>query len=397
MKWKFRIGAVAGNALEFYDIAVFGAISVYLAAEFERQGYTQGHLWVWGIFALRFIVRPLGGYVIGRYADAVGRKPALILTSFITGLATLSMALLPVSLLGQYTPLALLLLQMALALSYGGEYPTLITYLFSDAQDNQRARISALIVCSSIAGVLASLLIVYSLENYLSSEKMQSIGWRVPLLVGVLNIAISFWFRARLPVQSVPPVQSLKIHPMNTLHIFLLTVPGAVIFYVHNMSTTLLREVLHLDFLKGVYPIVSSGLLLVSLLVCGWLTDRFTTPSKVFRLGVIFLIIFSVPLYFILNSKTVELMIVAQFIITLNASMILCNLASVLFDFSGGHTTTLGMGYNLSLSFFGGLTPLIISFLISYNVIYVGLYISLSGCSLLVSYFIDKKIYQLSH
>ncbi|HEN3611028.1 TPA: MFS transporter [Yersinia enterocolitica] len=391
MKWKFRIGAVAGNALEFYDIAVFGAISVYLAAEFERQGYTQGHLWVWGIFALRFIVRPLGGYVIGRYADAVGRKPALILTSFITGLATLSMALLPVSLLGQYTPLALLLLQMALALSYGGEYPTLITYLFSDAQDNQRARISALIVCSSIVGVLASLLIVYSLENYLSSEKMQSIGWRVPLFLGVLNIMISFWFRARLPVQSVPPVQSLKIHPMNTLHIFLLTVPGAVIFYVHNMSTTLLREVLHLDFLKGVYPIVSSGLLLVSLLVCGWLTDRFTTPSKVFRLGVIFLIIFSVPLYFILNSKTVELMIVAQFIITLNASMILCNLASVLFDFSGGHTTTLGMGYNLSLSFFGGLTPLIISFLISYNVIYVGLYISLSGCSLLVSYLLDKN------
>ncbi|MGE4715482.1 MFS transporter [Yersinia enterocolitica] len=397
MKWKFRIGAVAGNALEFYDIAVFGAISVYLAAEFERQGYTQGHLWVWGIFALRFIVRPLGGYVIGRYADAVGRKPALILTSFITGLATLSMALLPVSLLGQYTPLALLLLQMALALSYGGEYPTLITYLFSDAQDNQRARISALIVCSSIAGVLASLLIVYSLENYLSSEKMQSIGWRVPLLVGVLNIAISFWFRARLPVQLVQPVQLLKIHKMNMLHVFLLTVPGAVIFYVHNMSTTLLREVLHLDFLKGIYPIISSGLLLFLLVVCGWLTDKYATPSKRFRYGVIFLIIFSVPLYFILNSKNSVFMMAAQFIITLNASMILCNMAAVLFDVSRGYTTTLGMGYNLSLSLFGGLTPLIISFLISYNVIYAGIYVSLSGCSLLVSYFIDKKIYQLSH
>ncbi|EPZ8122520.1 MFS transporter [Yersinia enterocolitica] len=397
MKWKFRVGAVAGNALEFYDIAVFGAISAYLAAEFERQGYTQGHYMVWGIFALRFIVRPLGGYIIGRYADRVGRKPALILTSFITGLATLSMALLPVSLLGQYTPFVLLLLQMTLALSYGGEYPTLITYLFSDAQDKQRSRVSALIVCSSIVGVLASLLIVYSLENYLSSEMMQSIGWRVPLFVGVLNIMISFWFRARLPAQLVQPVQSLNVHKMNMLHVFLLTVPGAVIFYVHNMSTTLLKEVLHLDLFKGIYPIVSSVLLLVSLVVCGWLTDKYATPSKVFRLGVIFLVIFSVPLYFILNSKTIEFMMAAQFIITLNASMILCNLAAVLFDVSRGHTTTLGMGYNLSLSLFGGLTPLIISFLISYNVIYAGLYISLSGCTLLISYFLDKKNYQLSH
>lgn len=395
MKWKLRVGAVAGNALEFYDIAVFGAISVYLAAELERQGYSQGHYMVWGIFALRFIVRPLGGYVIGRYADAVGRKSALILTSFITGLATLSMALLPVSLLGQYTPFVILLLQMTLALSYGGEYPTLITYLFSDARDNQRARISALIVCSSIVGVLASLLIVYSLENYLSSAMMQSIGWRVPLLVGVLNIAISFWFRAKLPAQLVKPVHPLKIHKMNMVHIFLLTIPGAVIFYVHNMSATLLREVLNLGFLKGVYPIISSGLLLVSLVVCGWLTDKYATPSKVFRLGVIFLIIFSVPLYFILNIKTIEFIMAAQFIITLNASMILCNLAAVLFNISKGHTTTLGMGYNISLSIFGGLTPLIISFLISYNVIYAGLYISLSGFSILVSYFLNKKSHQL--
>ncbi len=396
MKWKFRVGAVAGNALEFYDIAVFGAISVYLAAEIERQGYTQGNYIVWGIFALRFIVRPLGGYVIGRYADVVGRKPALILTSFITGFATLIMALLPLSLLEQYTPFVMLLLQMTLALSYGGEYPTLITYLFSDAHHNQRARISALIVCSSIVGVLASLLIVYALESYLSSEMMQSIGWRVPLFIGVFNIAISFWFRARLPVQLVQHVQLLKVHKLKMLHVFLLTVPGAVIFYVHNMSTALLRDVLHLDFFKGIYPIVSSGLLLFALIVCGWLTDKYSTPLKVFRLGVILLSIMSVPLYFILNSKTIEFMMAAQLIITLNGAMILCNLAAVLFDVSRGHTTTLGMGYNLSLSLFGGLTPLIIGFLISYNVIYAGIYISLSGFPILVSYYLDKKYYQLS-
>lgn len=96
--------------------------------------------------------------------------------------------------------------------------------------------------------------------------------------------------------------------------------------------------------------------------VCGWLTDKYATPLKVFRLGVLFSVIFSVPLYFILNSKSIEFMMATQFIITLNASMILCNLAAVLFDVSRGHTTTLGMGYNRYLSLFGCLTPLIIVF-----------------------------------
>lgn len=108
MKWRYRLGAVAGNALEYYDIAVFAAISVYLSAELERLGYESATEMVWGIFALRFLARPIGGYIIGRYADRAGKKAALVLTSQITGVATLCMALLPVHLLGSYTPLSLI-------------------------------------------------------------------------------------------------------------------------------------------------------------------------------------------------------------------------------------------------------------------------------------------------
>ncbi|MEX6312768.1 hypothetical protein AB6G19_02330 [Providencia manganoxydans] len=74
MKWKFRCGAALGNALEYYDIAVFAAISMYLSAELERLGYSQATEMVWGIFALRFLIRPIGGYIIGRYADRVGKN-----------------------------------------------------------------------------------------------------------------------------------------------------------------------------------------------------------------------------------------------------------------------------------------------------------------------------------
>lgn len=102
MKWRFRFGAVMGNALEYYDVAVFTAISMYLSAELERQGYQQATEMVWGIFALRFITRPIGGYVIDRYADKFGKKNALILTSMVTGVSTLCMAFLPISFLSPF-------------------------------------------------------------------------------------------------------------------------------------------------------------------------------------------------------------------------------------------------------------------------------------------------------
>ncbi|MBP1429051.1 MFS transporter, partial [Providencia rettgeri] len=199
MKWKYRFGAVAGNTLEYYDIAVFAAISSYLSAELERLGYNQATEMVWGIFALRFIIRPVGAYIIGRYADSVGKKSALVLTSFITGTATLCMALLPINLLGNYTPIAILILQMALSFSFAGEYPSLITYLFNNSKNNENSRLSAIINGSTAFGIIISLTVVFALEFFLEPEMMQSIGWRVPLFLGVLNIAISFWFRMKLP------------------------------------------------------------------------------------------------------------------------------------------------------------------------------------------------------
>ncbi|MCW2256999.1 MFS family permease [Providencia alcalifaciens] len=235
MKWKFRFGTVIGNALEYYDIAVFAAISMYLSAELERQGYLQATEMIWGIFALRFITRPIGGYIIGRYADRVGKKSALILTSSITGTATLCMAFLPISLLGIYTPLAILILQMVLSFSYAGEYPALATYLLHDAKSNEYSRISALMTGSGLSGVVISLAVVLLLESTLDLQTMQTIGWRIPLLLGVVNIAISFWFRSRLPDIPITSKVYRKVNWYISFHIFLIAVPDSVTFYTQNL------------------------------------------------------------------------------------------------------------------------------------------------------------------
>ncbi|NIL21571.1 MFS transporter [Yersinia mollaretii] len=392
MKWKFRLGAVAGNTLEYYDIAVFAAISMYLSAEFARQGYQNPESIVWGIFALRFITRPLGGYIIGHYADRVGRKSALILTSSVTGVATLCMALLPIDTLGYYAPLVVLLLQMTLSLSFGGEIASLTTYLYDDPATHERARICSLIVGSSLIGVLASLIIVYALERTLDSETMQTIGWRIPLLLGIVNIAVSFWFRVKLPRQSIM-THTRRINWADIMHICLIMAPATTVFYAQNMSMSIIRESLHIGNFKSLYAVFSTSLFLCLLMLTGWLADKYASAEKVYSWGVYSLMLFSAPLYLLLSSTVFELVLLAQLFITANAAMILCGHLSIIAKVADGHTATMGVGCNISISLLGGMTPLIIDTLLPYGLIYAGIYISLSGFALLLSYWIFKTRY----
>ena len=170
LTWKQKIGAVTGNALEFYDIAVFASISGFISVLFAHQGIEHAEYVVWGIFALRFLVRPLGGLVIGHYAKNHGVRSALILTNLMIGLATLSMAFMPVESLGKYIVVVFLLLQIVQAFSFGGEYPTLISYLHQGTDQADKSKTSSLIVASSLVGVVVSLVVVYGLKELLTVE-----------------------------------------------------------------------------------------------------------------------------------------------------------------------------------------------------------------------------------
>lgn len=379
MKWKYRFGAVAGNTLEYYDIAIFAAISGYLSAELERLGYNQATEMVWGIFALRFIIRPIGAYVIGRYADRNGKKSALILTSFITGTATLCMALLPINLLGNYTPIAILILQMALSFSFAGEFPSLISYLFSYSKENENSRLSAIINGSSSFGVIISLGVVFLLEYLLEPDVMQSIGWRIPLCVGVLNIAISFWFRMKLPNSINQNANKVPVHYGDLISVLLLTIPGNVLFFVQHISTAMFFEKMQLIEDKTVWALLLSILLLSLMLICGWLADKYNALERVFNLGVMGMVFLSIPLYTLISSHSITLIIIAQLIINIYAAMILATTPFMLFKAAKGRVVTLALGFSFASMLLGGVTPLITTYLANINVAYIGLFLTLCG------------------
>ncbi|MBU2898207.1 MFS transporter [Vibrio hepatarius] len=374
LTWKQRTSAVLGNAMEFYDIAVFASISMYISQLFATQGIANSELVVWGVFALRFLIRPFGGVVIGRYADKYGRKRALVFCNLLTGLATISMAFVPVDTVGQYVVVVFLLFQMIQSFSFGGEYPTLINYLLYDAKKSERSRVSSLIVASSIVGVIISLLIVAVLEHYLSAGEMSDWGWRVPLLVGVANIIVSLYLRLSLP--ELPNAEAVvsKFSHQSIAKVFCISILGAVVFYVQNLASGILGKAMNIENLA----LINSSVLVVLLLVFSFVVDKRSSPQQAFKVGALLMLFLAVPLFALLGSSEFIWQVLSVLGISTLAAIILGNLASLLWQQSANQTTSLGIGYNIALSIFGGLTPLIVTEAMLLSSTYVGVYVAIA-------------------
>lgn len=374
LTWRQRCSAILGNAMEYYDIAVFTSISMYISQMFTNQGIANSELIVWGVFAVRFLMRPFGGIVIGRYADKYGRRRALVVCNFLTGLATVAMALVPVSLLGPYVVVVFLLFQMVQAFSFGGEYPTLINYLMFDAQKNQRSRVSSMIVGSTILGIIASLLIVTGLRSIFTEQEMGEWGWRIPLLVGVVNIFVSLYLRLSLP--ELPKTQRLSTRSSSSsiVKVFGIALLGAVIFYTQNLASGILGKAMNIDNLA----LINTTILVLFLFIFSFIVDRGFNPHKALKFGTTLLLFAAVPLFLLLESSFFIYQAFAVIAISALIALILGNMCAVLWDQCPNQTTSLSIGYNTALSIFGGLTPLIVSQLMEHGVVYVGVYVALA-------------------
>lgn len=374
LTWKQRSSAVLGNAMEFYDIAVFASISIYISQLFATQGIEHSEFVVWGVFALRFLVRPFGGIIIGRYADKYGRKIALVFCNLLTGIATVAMAFVPVEIVGQYVVVVFLFFQMIQSFSFGGEYPTLINYLLYDAKKTERSRVSSLIVASSIVGVIISLLIVAGLESVLSAKEMSDWGWRVPLLVGVANIIVSLYLRLSLPELPKAHAVASKSSRAIIAKVFCISILGAVVFYVQNLASGILGKAMNIDNLA----LINSSILVVMLFAFAVFVDKRSSPTKAFKIGALLMLFSAVPLFALLGSNQFVWQALAVLGISSLAAIILGNLAALLWQQSDNQTTSLGIGYNIALSIFGGLTPLIVTEAMLFSPAYVGIYVAIA-------------------
>ena len=243
------LGGAAGNLVEWYDWYAYSAFTLYFAPHFFPAGDRTTQLLNTAIvFAVGFVMRPIGGWVMGIYADRHGRKAGLTLSVTLMCAGSLLIALTPTyQSIGWLAPAILTLARLMQGLSVGGEYGASATYLSEMAGRDRRGFFSSFQYVTLIAGQLTALCVLLLLQAVMSAAALEAWGWRIPFAIGGILAVVVFWLRRRLAeTESFTKVQDsgarrsslfalLREHLREFVTVLLLTAGGTLAFYAYSI------------------------------------------------------------------------------------------------------------------------------------------------------------------
>ena len=233
-----------GNLIEWYDWYVYAAFSIYFASVFFPSANPTAQLLnTAGIFAVGFLMRPLGGWLFGRYADRFGRRAALTLSVTLMGAGSLGIAVLPgYEQIGTLAPVLLVIARLLQGLSLGGEYGTSATYLSEVATPHRRGFYSSFQYVTLTSGQLLALGVQIVLQVFLTPTQMSAWGWRIAFAIGAAAAVTVMWLRRTMDesenfkqaVKTNTERGSLRVlleYPRECLTVVGLTLGGTIAFY----------------------------------------------------------------------------------------------------------------------------------------------------------------------
>src|SRR4030095_9828 len=208
--WQIIGASSVGTMIEWYDFYIFGSLATVISPLFYPKGNNTIALIAYlSTFAVGFVVRPFGALFFGRIGDLVGRKYAFLVTLLIMGGATALIGFLPTySTIGLVPPLALLLIRILQGLALGGEYGGATVYVAEHVPDERRGFFTSFIQITATLGLFVSLAVILIVQNSMSKESFASWGWRVPFVLSIFLVGISFYIRLRM--KESPIFQQLK-------------------------------------------------------------------------------------------------------------------------------------------------------------------------------------------
>ncbi|ABZ75259.1 major facilitator superfamily MFS_1 [Shewanella halifaxensis HAW-EB4] len=374
-----------GNFVEWFDYASYGFLATIIAVSFfPNYDTTSALMATFAIFAISFIVRPLGGIFWGHIGDKIGRKTALSMSIIIMSCATFCIALLPdYNSIGIMAPLLLLVARMFQGFSASGEYAGAATFLTEIAPKEEKGFYASIVPASAAAGLLFGSIFISILYAFLSSAQLHEWGWRIPFLLAAPFGLIGLYIRVKIEdspqfvkfkeenkeKQSPIPLQVILAHHKKPLLLgFLVTSLNALGFYL-LLSYMPTYMTVHLEVKDTTAFAISSIVLAFYILFVfsiGKLSDKFGR-RKLLMLASLCFICLSIPIFIILESAnifqmTLVLILFSAFL-ALNDGCLSCYLCE-LFP-TNVRYTGFALSFNSANALFGGTAPFIATTLIA--------------------------------
>ncbi len=365
------VGSV-GNLVEWYDFYAYSAFALYFASSFfpgEDPVVQQLNAAI--LFALGFIVRPIGGWLFGHLADQYGRRNALMLSVLLMCFGSLMIAVTPTyASIGIAAPALLGLARTIQGLSLGGEYGTSATYLAEVADEKHRGFYSSFQYVTLIGGQLCAILVLLLLQQvFLTSAQLKAWGWRIPFVIGALLAIIALVMRrnlhetadfvaSRAVARKESSVKALLKYPREVMVVVGLTMGGTTAFYTY---TTYMQKFLKLSvgLNDSQTTIVTASSLIFALCLqplYGALSDKIGRKPLLIWFGVMGTLC-TIPLLYALQSTrsalTAFLLISTAWLIVAGYTSINAVVKAELFP-TKVRATGVGLPYAITVSIFGG-------------------------------------------
>ncbi|MGU3499901.1 MFS transporter [Mycobacterium sp. C31M] len=377
--WNTLRGS-SGNLVEWYDVYIYTVFAAYFEGQFFDESEKNSTIYVYAIFAVTFLMRPVGSWFFGRYADRRGRRAALTVSVSLMAACSMVIALVPSqATIGIAAPIILILARLVQGFATGGEYGTSATYMSEAATRERRGFFSSFQYVTLVGGHVLAQFTLLVLDVFLTDDQLRDFGWRIGFAIGGVAAVVVFWLRRSMDeslsaeqLAAVATGADTSSGSMRELFnrywkplllCFLITLGGTVAFYTYSVNAPAIVKATYKDQAMTATWVNLIGLIFLMLLqpVGGMISDRVGRKPLLLWFGFGGLIYTYVLITYLpqTHSPIMSFLLVAVgYIILTGYTSINALVKSELFP-SHVRALGVGVGYALANSMFGGTAPLI--------------------------------------
>lgn len=403
---KVITSAMVGNGLEWFDYALYGHFAPLISRHFfPSDDPTVSLIATFGIFAVGFLMRPLGAIIFGIIGDIYGRRQALTISILLMAIPTACIGLLPTyETIGILAPILLTIIRLLQGAAIGGEFGGCVVYLVEHASEKHRNLIGSTSLVSALLGVLLGSGISSLLANVMESQFFETYGWRIPFILGLFIGLIGLYIRMHLSESpafldaketghlSDKPVSEVFRLNMRELLLaigiyFAVTIPFYIqVVFMNSFMVKFLSFSVSDALTINTIAVIT---MIIATIISGYICDRYQRINLL-KIVLLAYFIFAVPFIYMLNLSTFYYALSAQILFSIIVGFYIAPIPTMLVDVFPTRVRYTGMSIacNVCAALFGGTTPAALTYLLKTtegNNYVISIYIILAALISLIS------------